>query len=203
MYLTIVLSISWAVSCLLRLARIAPVDPMAILRYIIKKVPESSKIHSRMDFSDVADELSDLNLAISTAQSGVQQQDVQHLLQCIHVAIQFRLAARQKRIGEVTAEVAAGKLLEERSATVFNRVGLRAMLIGFAITPRSMFGVLLLSYLGLNTSVLSDVNQDKIVSLINLLIVSNNEGSFHRAGVPTTYAPVVDYIVERLIPSIE
>jgi hypothetical protein len=176
---------------------------MAILRYITRTQSDTESYLPLSLFGALEEELVELNTAISRAQSVDTGQEVRHLIHCMQVAILYRQAARLTSIGNYTGEVAASRLLRIRNARYVKDIGIRAWMLAWTISPRNMFGILIMPYLGLTSTALHDAKQAELIALMAMLSTSENDGTKDRTGLPSCYATEIDFVVERFLPAME
>jgi hypothetical protein len=174
----------WAVEQLLAFARIAPHDAMAMLRNVCRTLSAKAKLWVEPEAAVVPDELSALDAAISLANATANKKDIQHSLRCFHLMVTFREAARRHRIGELSGEESAKNLVRRRKAFSFYSLGIRVWPIAWCISPRNMFGLLLMPLLGLHGAEIMSIKASKLQALCSLFITSASPGSAARLGLP-------------------
>lgn len=194
----------WALNAILRLASMAPGEPIAILRQIVRTLP--ANVTTLPHGGDIGPIRKDIQLIDDklTAwwEDRPHQDDTQTFLRALHIACVCRSVTReQHQRGKEDIEDCVQELLKLRNRKHVVALGIKVMTIAFAISPRNLTGVLLLPHLGLDEYSLQDLSGGKLVALVGLL--TSNHWTLEQMGITDKHAGIVEYITNRLIPGIE
>lgn len=180
-------------NALFRLAAKSAQDPMALLRMFAKQ--SESGVTIRVETTGQPD-LDSFCLALVRAKRQEVKGHIDKLLARIDLAIKFR------RLQNETAYTRASAFIKQHNGLHLVREGNRILALAYAISPRNMFGIVIIALMDLTTTAIGAAKSDDLAALIVLLVTSLAPGSVNR-GVPSGFAPAIDVIVERILPHLE
>jgi hypothetical protein len=194
--------IRWALNAILHFASIAPGEPIAILRSIVKALSGTNKVAHGGSIGEVQGPLQELNEAADLYFES-QENPTQTFIRAFNIAVAYRVVSRKKHRNEDVGDMEkqAEELLKLRDLGHAHKLGVKVLTLAFAISPRNMIGVLLLPHFGLDVSALQNLSEGKLVALVGLL--TSNHWTLEQMGITKKHEGIVEFITNRLIPGIE
>lgn len=175
--------------------RRAPHDPAALLRILAKAWKKNVPVNEEK--VSVPAILADLHEQYKAIEALGKPDGPEGLLRYYQFAVTYReIRANEKELREF------GKTHTECKDWV--RIGINIMQINYCITPKTLFGILVLHLMGLSHSKIAAMSEDFRIILMAIMTpsASAGKGSANR-GVPQAFAALVDCIVEGMIPQLE
>jgi hypothetical protein len=200
----------FALDCLERFASIAPGNPAVIARQIVRDLSDEMEVRVRNPEMDAGQQgLRDLHIAGDLWHEVSFQGATHCFLRALHLLCTYRFTSRTlaemkrkdaRRLPDSPSD-AADKLIQLRNLRSGLDLGLKVMTLTFAISPRSLIGVLLLVHLGLDVSVLQHASPGEMTALVGLLTCKH--WSVEEMGITQQEADNLDFVVNCMIPAVE
>jgi hypothetical protein len=191
----------WALDTINTLASIAPNEPIVILRLIVDELNEDMKAKINSDSYQDTEKDAAWKDAIRKIKAEVGKAPMQMILRCFLLGCEY--LAKVNRGGR-EAKKEADEDLKREGITTFKNAGLKLIKIAFAISPRNVFGLLLLPRLGLDATTVAALSEGKMFALIALLTLEQwdlkERQEIEEMGVKLD---LIDGAVSVLIPTME
>lgn len=192
----------WAVHCIMRLFKLGPLDVQSTLRIGIRNVVAPTSIgsmeHGKRIFKLAKGENAKAFASIQRASGllwqddSISGSDLQLLLRYANLSLAYR-----------RAKIAGGKLnkaMRRNQLVEAQQLGQRINILAHAISPRTAFGYLVITMMGLNTATIEQVSSPAFKTLVQLF-VCKEPPSFY--GLAHEIGALLDYTRWFLVPTME
>lgn len=197
---------------ILRLCSRATLDPMAFLRRVFRKLISNSDISTMEAVTEIEFDSSPTSttklayLATACQSKSTQDDSFTEILACIALVAEYRITIRRlNREGMLSArdsERIANKIIEDHKVTYHLRIGDHALALCWAISPRNLFGLMVLSVMSLSRAELYNMKKGTRAALI-MLFTGNWTPDAKQDLLPSPVCAAVNEMVRTIIPAAE